>query len=92
VLPIFARAGSILPLGAPIESTNEKQAIAKVLVYRGSDADFTLYNDDGKTYGYESGKSEITHLHWSDAAKKLEHTGASAWSASDDSIITVIGN
>jgi alpha-D-xyloside xylohydrolase len=92
VLPIFARAGSILPLGAPIESTNEKQAIAKVLVYRGSDGDFTLYDDDGKTYGYESGKSEITHLHWSDAAGKLEHTGASAWSASDDSILTIIGN
>jgi alpha-D-xyloside xylohydrolase len=90
-IPIFVRAGSILPLGSPIENTNEKQAIATLRVYPGADSDFTLYSDDGKTYAYETGKSEITHLHWSDAAAKLQHTGASAWSASDHDIVTVIG-
>ena len=91
MIPIFVRAGSILPLGSSIESTNEKQAIATLRVYPGADSDFTLYSDDGKTYAYETGKSEITHLHWSDAAAKLQHTGASAWSASDHDIVTVIG-
>jgi alpha-D-xyloside xylohydrolase len=90
-LPIFVRAGSILPIGASIESTNEKQAIAKVFVYRGADGDFTLYNDDGQTYAYEAGKSEITKLHWSDAANKLERSGTAAWSAPDGQVITVIG-
>ena len=90
-LPIFVRAGSILPLGAPIESTEQKQAIASVRVYPGTDGDFTLYSDDGKTYAYESGKSEITHLHWSDAAGKLEHSGAAAWNASDSDLVKVMG-
>jgi alpha-D-xyloside xylohydrolase len=90
-IPIFVRAGSILPLGAPVESTNEKQPIAAVRVYPGADGDFTLYSDDGKTYAYETGKSEITHLHWSDAEGKLLHAGASAWSASDGDIVTVVG-
>ena len=59
-------------LGAPILSTNEDQKIAKVLVYPGANADFTLYSDDGKTYDYEKGKSSITHLHWDDAAKAVD--------------------
>jgi alpha-D-xyloside xylohydrolase len=90
-IPVFVRAGSILPLGTSIESTDQKQGIASVRVYPGADSDFTLYSDDGKTYAYETGKSEITHLHWSDAAHKLQHTGASAWSAPDQTIVTVVG-
>jgi len=90
-IPIFVRAGSILPLGAAIESTNEKQAIASLRVYPGADSDFTLYSDDGNTYAYEVGKSTITHLHWSDATGKLQHTGAAAWSAPDNSIVSIVG-
>ena len=59
-LPLFVRAGSILPMGAPVESTNEKQKLAKVRVYPGANSDFTLYQDDGKTYAYEKGSSIIT--------------------------------
>ena len=81
-IPIFVRAGSILPLGAPIESTEEKQAISEVRVYPGANGEFTLYNDDGKSYTYEQGKSEVTHLRWDDARGRLEHTGATAWRAS----------
>jgi alpha-D-xyloside xylohydrolase len=90
-IPVFVRAGSILPLGTSIESTDQKQGIASVRVYPGADSDFTLYSDDGKTYAYETGKSEITHLHWSDAAHKLQHTGASVWRAPDQTIVTVVG-
>ena len=36
------------------------RAIAKVRVYPGADGDFTLYQDDGKTYAYEKGDSSIT--------------------------------
>ena len=90
-IPIFVRAGSILPLGAAIESTNEKQAIASLRIYPGADGDFTLYSDDGTTYAYETGKSEITHLHWDNAASKLEHTGASAWSKPDEALVEIAG-
>jgi alpha-D-xyloside xylohydrolase len=89
-LPIFVRAGSMLPLGVPVLSTNEKQAIAQLRIYPGADADFTLYNDDGQSYAYEKGDAQITHLHWSDADKKLQHTGAPPWSGPDNHIVRVI--
>ena len=55
-LPLFVRAGSILPMGAPVESTNEKQPLQELRVYPGADASFDLYNDDGTTYAYENGR------------------------------------
>ncbi len=90
-VPLFVRAGSILPLGAPVESTNGKQAIAELRVYSGADANFTLYNDDGTTYAYEQGKYEVTKLHWSNAQGKLTHTGASAWNGADSSLVRIAG-
>jgi alpha-D-xyloside xylohydrolase len=70
-LPLFVRAGSIVPLGSPVRSTADSQKLARVLVYAGSDADFALYSDDGTTYGYESGASSLTRLHWDDHAHRL---------------------
>lgn len=90
-LPLFVRAGSIVPLGEPVESTNEVQKIAKVRVYPGADGDFQLYSDDGTTYDYEKGKDEITHLHWSNANRKLSSTGAKAWTKPNSDIVDVIG-
>ena len=76
IIPIFVRAGSILPLGEPIDSTNEEQKIATLRVYVGADADFDLYRDNGTTYDYEQGKSEITHLHWSQEGFALQRSSA----------------
>ncbi|MBT9333298.1 TIM-barrel domain-containing protein [Paracidobacterium acidisoli] len=90
-IPLFIRAGSIIPIGGPVESTMQKQKIAKVLIYPGRDADFTLYQDDGVTYDYEKGNSEITHLHWDDASRSLTHTGAEAWTVPDSEIIEIKG-
>jgi alpha-D-xyloside xylohydrolase len=90
-LPLFVRAGSILPLGEAVESTNQVQKIAKIRVYPGADAEFGLYQDDGKTYAYEKGDSTITHLEWNDAAQKLSQQGARAWTGPDSDIVEVIG-
>jgi alpha-D-xyloside xylohydrolase len=89
-IPLFVKAGSILPLGAPIESTSQPQRLEKVHIYPGADADFALYNDDGRTYAYEKGESQITHLHWDDAAQKLTHIGGAAWEVSDTDVIEVV--
>jgi alpha-D-xyloside xylohydrolase len=70
-LPLFVRAGSILPLGEPVLSTHQAQKVAKLRVYPGADANFTLYDDDGRTYDYEKGAGTVTRLHWDDAARKL---------------------
>jgi alpha-D-xyloside xylohydrolase len=90
-LPLFVRAGSIVPLGEQVESTNEVQKIAKVRVYPGADAKFTLYQDDGKTYAYEKSDSSITRLQWNDATQKLSHEGPVAWTGQDSSILEVAG-
>ncbi len=91
-IPVFVRAGSILPLGAPVESTNEKQAIEKIRVYPGADAHFVLYSDDGTTYAYEKGIHDITNLDWNQASGRLTHTGAAAWSESNAPVVEVIGS
>jgi len=90
LLPLFVRAGSILPLGSPVESTNEVQEIAKVRVYPGADGDFDLYRDDG-TYAYERGAFELSHLHWSDASGKLTHAGVKVEFATAAEYVEVVG-
>jgi alpha-D-xyloside xylohydrolase len=90
-LPLFVKAGSIVPLGAEVQSAQQPQAIASVRVYPGADGSFTLFQDDGKTYAYEKGAGSVTKLTWNDAAHQLKHEGATAWSGSDQSIVTVIG-
>jgi len=87
-IPLFVRAGSILPLGSQVESTHDNQTIAQVKVYPGADGNFTLYKDDGLTYAYEKGAFQVTHLHWDDAAKKLTQTGSKAWN--NDDVIQVV--
>ena len=89
-IPVFVRAGSILPLGAPIQSTHEQQAIAKVRVYPGADAAFTLFSDDGTSYAYEKGAGSITRLHWDDALQQFSHDGAAAWTGGDAAVVEVV--
>ena len=91
-IPLFVRAGSIIPLAAQVESTHQKQAIEKIRVYPGADAGFTLFSDDGTTYAYEKGAGAITHLHWDNATGKLTHDGASAWTEADSAIVEVVGH
>lgn len=90
-IPLFVRAGSIVPLGSPVESTHQVQAIQKIRVYPGADADFTLFSDDGQTYAYEKGAGSITRLHWDNAARKLASSGAPAWTAPNTEIVEVAG-
>lgn len=89
-MPLFVRAGSIIPMGSRVDSTAEQQTITKVEVWPGADADFALYQDDGKTYAYEKGDYRLTHLHWDDAAQKLTHSGAAAWTTPDRQVVEVI--
>jgi alpha-D-xyloside xylohydrolase len=89
-IPLFVRAGSIVPLGSPVQSTATPQSIASIRIYPGADATFTLFTDDGTTYAYEHTGGKQTTLHWNDAARKLTHTGAAAWSVPDSTILTVV--
>jgi len=71
-MPIHVKAGSILPTGPEIAYTDEKPADPIVLwVYAGADGEFTLYEDDGVTYGYEKGACTRILIRWNDAARTL---------------------
>jgi alpha-glucosidase/alpha-D-xyloside xylohydrolase len=91
VLPLFVKAGSIVPLGSEVQSTHQQQTITSVRVYSGADGSFTLFQDDGTTYKYEKNGGSITKLTWDNATHRLKHEGAAAWSGSDRSVVTVVG-
>jgi alpha-D-xyloside xylohydrolase len=56
-LPLFVRAGAIVPVGPAIEYTGEKpDAPLTLLVYTGASGHFTLYEDDGTTLDYQHGQ------------------------------------
>ena len=71
-IPLYVRAGSILPVGPDMEWSDEKPADnLLLLVYAGADAAFTLYEDDGLTYGYEKGEYSTIPLVWNEASRTL---------------------
>src|SRR5262249_42201419 len=56
-IPLYVRAGSIIPVGPEIQYTGEKAGAPITLyVYTGRDGNFTLYEDGGVDYGYEKGE------------------------------------
>ena len=67
------------------------QKIASLRIYPGEDSEFTLYQDNGKTYAYEKGNCPVTRLHWNDAAQQRTHQGAEAWTEPDSEIVDVLG-
>jgi alpha-D-xyloside xylohydrolase len=71
-MPVHVKAGSIIPTGPEIMYTDEKPADPILLwIYAGADGEFTLYEDDGLTYGYEKGASARIPMRWNDTARTL---------------------
>ncbi|MFA9218965.1 MAG: TIM-barrel domain-containing protein, partial [Sphingomonadaceae bacterium] len=91
-IPLFVRAGSIVPLGAEIQSTATAQAISSIVVYPGRNASFALYDDDGVSYDYEKGKGTLRQLSWDDATGKLTVSGGdAAWAKAAPALVKIIG-
>jgi alpha-D-xyloside xylohydrolase len=71
-MPLYVRAGSIVPMGPEEEYSNQKPADPiELRIYPGADGDFALYEDEGDTYDYEKGKYTTIPIHWNDAERKL---------------------
>lgn len=72
-LPVFVRAGSILPLAeGELQSTVEARcADWEIHIYAGADGSFTLYEDEGTNYRYEQGACATVRLTWDDARRTL---------------------
>ena len=66
-MPIFVRAGSILPYGPTVEYASQAlDAPIELRIYPGADGSFTLYDDAGDSYAYEKGEYSTIPLRWSD--------------------------
>jgi len=71
-MPLFIRAGSIIPFGPEIQYTGEKPADPVTLcIYTGADGQFTLYEDDGLTYNYERKSFAIIPINWDEQSRTL---------------------
>jgi alpha-D-xyloside xylohydrolase len=71
-MPLFVRAGSIIPLGPDVEYAAERPADpVELRVYRGADGDFALYEDANDTYDYEKDLYATIAFHWDDAQGTL---------------------
>ena len=71
-MPLFVRAGSIVPLGPLVQFAGEKPADPLELrVYRGADGAFTLYEDEGDNYNYERGVHATIPISWDEKSNTL---------------------
>jgi alpha-D-xyloside xylohydrolase len=71
-IPLYVRAGSILPLGPDIEYASEKSADPlEIRVFRGADVNFTLYEDEGDSYNYEKGAYSTIPVSWDNSSQSL---------------------
>lgn len=71
-VPVYVKAGSVIPTGPALQYTSEKAADPLTLyVYTGKDADFTLYEDEGTNYNYEKGKFTEILFSWDEENKRL---------------------
>jgi alpha-D-xyloside xylohydrolase len=71
-LPLFVRAGAIVPFGPGMEWATEKaEDPIELRIYPGADGDFVLYEDENDGYAYEKGAHATIAMHWDDVGKSL---------------------
>ncbi len=74
IMPLYVKAGSIVPMGKLMEWATQKPAdTIELRIYPGADASFTLYEDANDTYNYEKGEYATFTFNWNDASKSLKH-------------------
>ena len=72
-IPLYVRAGSIVPMGPVMEYATERPAdTIELRIYPGADGQFTLYEDGNDGYQYERGAFATTRLEWVDVRKQLK--------------------
>ena len=70
-IPIFVKAGSIVPYGPRAESAAGKPDPIDLRIYAGANGDFILYEDEGDNYDYEHGTRSVIPIHWDDKSANL---------------------
>jgi alpha-glucosidase/alpha-D-xyloside xylohydrolase len=71
-MPLYAKAGTILPLGPVKQFTADKvDAPMTLVVYPGQDGAYTLYEDDGSSFAYRHGGFSTIEFTWNDATRRI---------------------
>lgn len=71
-IPLFVKAGSIVPMGPFLQYSSEKPADPiELRIYPGADGSFTLYEDENDNYNYEQGVFATIEFKWNDAQRQL---------------------
>lgn len=72
LLPLYVKAGSIVPMGPEVEyATQKTNNVIELRIYLGADGTFTFYEDENDNYNYEKGKYATFTLSWNNKQKKL---------------------
>ncbi|MGE5783358.1 MAG: glycoside hydrolase family 31 protein [Myxococcales bacterium] len=71
-IPIWVKAGSIVPMGPMIQYATESIDPLEIRIYKGQNAAFTLYEDAGDTYDYETGQYSQIAFSWNEASQELK--------------------
>lgn len=73
ILPLYVKAGSIIPFGPNVQYANEKKwDKLEVRVYPGADGEFVLYEDENDNYNYENGSYSTIKFVWNDLERTLK--------------------
>jgi alpha-glucosidase (family GH31 glycosyl hydrolase) len=71
-MPLFVRAGAIVPMGPVKQYVSEKvEGPLTVTIYPGANGEFHLYEDDGASFDYRRGAWMGIDMHWRDGERKL---------------------
>ena len=72
IIPVYVKAGTILPVGPDVQYANEKKwDNLEIRVYPGDDGTFTLYEDEGDNYNYEQGRYSLIKFTWNEQNQEL---------------------
>jgi alpha-D-xyloside xylohydrolase len=76
IIPLYVKAGSIIPMGPQVQYTTEKKwDNLEIRIYEGANGEFTLYEDENDNYNYEKGIFSTIDFSWNDANKRLTISG-----------------
>ncbi|WP_304199144.1 TIM-barrel domain-containing protein [Flavobacterium alvei] len=71
-IPLYIKAGSIIPFGPQVQyATEKKWDILEIRIYPGANGKFTLYEDENDNYNYEKGAFSTIKMEWNDKSKTL---------------------
>ena len=72
IIPLYVRAGSIIPIGPAVQYAEEKKwDELEIRIYAGADGKFVLYEDENDNYNYEKGMYSTITFNWNDKKKLL---------------------